>query len=277
MRPPWILSLGFALGAPTILPAQQPTYEVSAIRYATLPSFPASGLVAGADTSRRMDIAMMVWLITGGAGRTVLVDAGFYRPKFIERWRPQEYIRPSEAAAAAGVRPEAVTDVIVTHVHWDHLDGVDLFPNARVWIQRDEYQYYLNDDGAPRNRGIDPDNSAALQALRRAGRLQLVSGDAQEILPGLICYTGGRHTYASQYVGVRTAAGTVVVASDNVYLYENLERRAAIAQTLDPAANLAAQDRMRAIATDPRWIVPGHDPAVFQRFELVTPRIARIR
>jgi glyoxylase-like metal-dependent hydrolase (beta-lactamase superfamily II) len=249
---------------------------VSAIRYATLPSFPVSGLVAGADTSRRMDISMMVWLVTG-AGRMVLVDAGFYRPKFVERWRPQAYIRPSEAVAAACVRPEAVTDIIVTHVHWDHLDGVDLFPSARVWIQRDEYQYYVNDDGSARNRGIDPDNAAALVALRRAGRLELVPGDAREILPGITCYTGGRHTYASQHVGVRIAGGTVVLASDNVYLFENLERNAAIAQTLDPAANLAAQGRMRTIATDPRLIVPGHDPAVFQRFELVAPRVARIR
>jgi len=277
MPPFWTFCLSLAVGAPSALPAQRPAYEVSAVRYATVPSFPVAGLVAGVDTSRRMDIAMMAWLVTGGDGRTVLVDAGFYRPKFIERWQPRDYVRPSEAVAAAGVKPEAVTDIIVTHVHWDHLDGVDLFSNARVWIQRDEYDYYVKDDGTVRNRGIDPDNAAALAALRRSGRLELVPGDAQEILPGVTCYTGGRHTFASQYVGVRTAAGTVVLASDNVYLYENLERGVAIAQTLDPAANLAAQRRMRAIASDPRLIVPGHDPEVFQRFPAVAPGIASIR
>lgn len=271
------LILCAALGAPNALRSQAPTYDVYAVRYAVLPSFPVAGLVAGADRSRRMDIAMMVWLLTDGAGRRVLVDAGFYRRKFLERWHPQDYLQPSEAITAAGVSAEAITDIIITHVHWDHLDGVDLFPNARVWIQRAEYRYYVNSDGTPRNRAIDPDNAAELRALRRSGRLRLVNGDAQEILPGITCYTGGRHTYASQYVGVRTAAGAVVLASDNLYLYENLERRAAIAQTLDPVANLAAQERMRAIATDPRLIVPGHDPAVFQRFALIAPGITGIR
>jgi glyoxylase-like metal-dependent hydrolase (beta-lactamase superfamily II) len=110
--------------------------------------------------------------------------------------------------------------------------------------------------------------------LRDAGRVKLVEGDGQEILPGITVYTGGKHTYASQYVGVRTAKGTVVVASDNAYLYENLERRRPIAQTLDSTSNLAAQDRMKRMA---KVIVPGHDPAVFQRFRTVAPGVVRVQ
>ena len=105
-----------------------------------------------------------------------------------------------------------------------------------------------------------------LARLRVAGRVELVEGDGREIIPGITLYTGGRHTWASQYAAVRTRAGTAVIASDNLYLYENLERRAPIAQTFDAQANLAAQDRMRRLASDPRLIVPGHDPAIFQRF-----------
>ena len=271
--PLWWLTLG----APPRLRPQEPAYEVWAVRFATLPSFPVTGLVAGADRSRRMDIAMMVWLLSDGSGRRVLVDAGFHRRKFLDRWHPQDYRQPSEAIASAGVRPEDITDIIITHVHWDHLDGVDLFPNARVWIQRAEYRYYVAADGTPRNTAIDPDNAAELRALQRSGRLRLVDGDAREIMPGITVYTGGQHTRASQYVGVRTAAGTVVLASDNLYLYENLELRAPIAQTLDPKANLAAQERMRSIASDLRLIVPGHDPAVFDRFMMVAPGVASIR
>src|SRR5262252_1685389 len=116
----------------------KPTYEVFAIRYATVPSFPVRGLIAGADTSRRMDIAMSVWLLRGNR-RNVLVDAGFYRDKFVTRWKPANFVQPSDAVKSAGVRPEDVTDIIVSHIHWDHADGIDLFPNARVWIQKEEY------------------------------------------------------------------------------------------------------------------------------------------
>jgi glyoxylase-like metal-dependent hydrolase (beta-lactamase superfamily II) len=243
------------------------TYEVSAVKYATLASFPVAGLVAGADTSRRMDIAMMVWLLRDQtSGRVVLVDAGFYRDKFIQRWKPVNYVKPSDALAAMGVSPNQVTDIIVSHVHWDHMDGLDLFPGARIWIQAEEYSYYVNPDGSPRNNGIDADDAAMLARLRERGRVQLVQGDAKEILPGITVYLGGRHTFASQYATVRTNGGTAVIASDNLYLYENLESRAPIAQTLDAGSNLRAQERMRTLASDARLIVPGHDPAVFTRF-----------
>ncbi|MFI5177090.1 MAG: N-acyl homoserine lactonase family protein, partial [Vicinamibacterales bacterium] len=101
-------------------------------------------------------------------------------------------------------------------------------------------------------------------------------GDDRELLPGIRVYTGGKHTYASQFVGVATRAGTVVLASDNVYLYENLDKHVAIAQTLDAASNLAAQERMLKLAASPRLVIPGHDPAVFERFPVVKPGVVRI-
>ena len=257
--------------------APAPTWKVFAVRYATVPKFPVHELVAGADTTRTIDIAMTFWLLEGTDRRRVLVDAGFYRQKFLDDWKPADYRRPSDALREAGVAADSVTDIIISHVHWDHLDGADLFPNARVWIQREEYAHYVGDSGEPLDAAIDSVDAAMLAELKRAGRVELVNGDAQEILPGIIVYTGGKHTFASQYVGVHTARGTVVVASDNCYLYENLKKHRPIAQTLDAKSNLAAQDRMKKIASAQRWIVPGHDPAVFKRFPSVGVGVAAIR
>jgi glyoxylase-like metal-dependent hydrolase (beta-lactamase superfamily II) len=257
--------------------ARAPAWKVFAVRYATVPKFPVHELVAGADTTRTVDIAMMFWLLEGPDRRRVLVDAGFYRQKFLDDWKPADYRRPSEALQELGIAADSVTDVIISHIHWDHLDGADLFPNARVWIQREEYTHYVGDGGAPLDAAIDSVDAAMLAQLNRAGRVQLVNGDAQEILPGIIAYTGGKHTFASQYVGVHTAKGTVVVASDNCYLYENLDKHRPIAQTLDAKSNLAAQDRMRRLASKPEWIVPGHDPAVFQRFPSAGTGVVAIR
>jgi glyoxylase-like metal-dependent hydrolase (beta-lactamase superfamily II) len=265
-----------ALATPVPHGIPQATYEVQAVRYAVIPGFPVRGLVAGADSARRLDIAMMIWVVRG-AGRVVLVDAGFYREKFVTRWKPAEFRRPSDALAPLGIAPEDVTDIVVTHVHWDHLDGADLFPRARVWIQREEYQHHVGDGGGVLDRAIDPDDAAMLAGLRAAGRVELVDGDGREILPGITVYTGGRHTFASQYVGVRARSGTVILASDNAYLYENLELDRPIAQTLDSTANLAAQARMKRLATHPRLIVPGHDPAVFVRFPAAGSGIAVIQ
>ncbi len=117
----------------------------------------------------------------------------------------------------------------------------------------------------------------ALLKINTLGRLRFVEGDDQEILPGIRCYTGGKHTWQSQYVGVQTAGGTAVFASDNVYLYENLDKHLPIAQTLDAASNLKAQDRIKTLASDSSLVVPGHDPAVFERYPKLRDGVVRIR
>ena len=220
---------------------------------------------------------MMVWAIRDAGGRIVLVDAGFYRQKFLERWKPADHLLPSEAVARAfGVTPASVTDIVISHIHWDHADGVDLFPRARVWLQREEYEHYVGENGAVLDRAIDADVAKMLFDLKQGGRVRLAEGDDQEILPGIRVYTGGKHTYQSQYVGVRTRGGTVVLASDNAYLYQNLEERIPIAQTLDAASNLQAQARMLRLAIAPKFVIPGHDPAVFRRFPLIREGVVRI-
>jgi glyoxylase-like metal-dependent hydrolase (beta-lactamase superfamily II) len=262
-----------------------PMYEVFAIRYASIPDFPVNALIANADPRRKLSLAMTVWLIRGN-GHNILVDSGFYRPQFFKQFKIESFIKPSEAVGQPGIMPagqpaltpEDITDVIITHMHWDHADGMDLFPKARIWLQKDEYTYYTGEAWqSPRTHGgIDPEDVLAAVKLNLAGRVTLVNGDAQQILPGITCYTGGKHTFQSQYVGVNTKAGTVILASDNMYLYENLEKHVPIAQTLDAASNLRAQDRMKELAASPRLIVPGHDPAVFEKFPKVSERAVKI-
>ncbi|HEY1939108.1 MAG TPA: N-acyl homoserine lactonase family protein [Candidatus Angelobacter sp.] len=258
-----------------------PVYEVYAIRYASIPDFPVNALITGAAPDRKLAIAMTIWLIRGN-GRVILVDSGFYRPQFFKEFKVEGFLKPSDAVAQSGITPaltaEDVTDVIITHMHWDHADGVDLFPHARIWLQKDEYTYYTGEAWqSPRTHGgIEPEDVLAAVKLNLAGRVTLVNGDAQEIFPGITCYIGGKHTFQSQFVGVNTKAGTVILASDNMYLYENLEKHVPIAQTLDAASNLRAQDRMKQLAASPNLIIPGHDPLVFNKFPKINDRTVRI-
>ena len=241
-------------------------FEVYAIRYATSPGFAVASLVAGADPARKIDLPFMIWVLKGPNGRNILVDTGSYKGPVFESWRLQDTVKPSAAIGKVGLAPKDITDVILTHVHWDHVGGVDLFPAARFWIQREEYAHYVDDAGKPKDEAIAPEDAATLFGLKTQGRMILVDGDAKEIIPGVTVYTGGKHTYACQYAVVRTAEGNVVLASDSIYLYENLEKRLASAQTSDPSADFRVQERILRLASSPRLIVPGHDPEVFKRF-----------
>jgi glyoxylase-like metal-dependent hydrolase (beta-lactamase superfamily II) len=258
-----------------------PQYHIYGLHFATERGIPLHYFVPHVDTTLTLDCADIFWVLEpeGASQRVVLFDAGYYRQKFLARSKPVPYERPSEAIRKVGLTPDAVTDIIISHVHWDHLDGADLFPKAHIWIQKDEYEHYIGAQGQPLAPGIDTADAAMLAALRRDGRVTLIDGDDREIMPGITVYTGGRHTYASQYIGVNTRAGTVVLASDDAVTYQNLEHHVPIWATFAPGdstRNLEAQDRMRRISSDPAHILPGHDPAIFTRFPTPGDGVARI-
>jgi glyoxylase-like metal-dependent hydrolase (beta-lactamase superfamily II) len=300
--------------APAMAP-KTPEYTIQAIRFGTIPQFRTSGLVIGADPNEKLDIATIVWLIRGG-GRTILFDTGYHRQKpGFTNFGTIDFVSPDEAVKLAGVQPDQVTDLIVSHIHWDHMGGIDLFPKATIWIQKDEYQYYMGpayqaggkrggelEDlqellrrnvscaapnagggggggrGGAAAGGAAPAAAApAAPAAPQCGKVVLIDGDDREIIPGISVYTGARHTYASQYIRV-LGTPTFVLASDNVYLYRNIDTKAPIA-TFDPVdrfANVAAFDRMIRLAGDKSRVLPGHDMLIFSRFP-TEGRIAKIK
>ena len=274
MKPFLILAMFAALAAASAAPE----YSIQAIRYASAPDVPVSELVVGGPKDQKVDIAMVVWLIRGG-GHTILFDSGFHRDTFLKDFPMKDYLRPDQAVETAGVKPGEVTDIVISHAHWDHMGGLDLFPKANVWIQKDEYRYYTMDAWQPggNHGGIDPEDAKELVELDSEGRIHLVDGDNVEIFPGIRAYTGARHTYASQYLKVE-GNPTFVLASDNCYLYLNLSAHLASAtfSDADHPANLAAQTRMIALAGSPDRVVPGHDALQFQKFPS-EGRVAKIK
>jgi glyoxylase-like metal-dependent hydrolase (beta-lactamase superfamily II) len=142
----WTATITAALLAicATLASAATPEYSIQAIRYATSPNADLSELVVGAPKQDKVDIAMVIWLIRGG-GHTILFDSGFHRKTFLKEFPMKDYLRPDEAVKTAGVQPEQVTDIVISHAHWDHMGGIDLFPKAQVWIQKEEYRYYTTD------------------------------------------------------------------------------------------------------------------------------------
>jgi glyoxylase-like metal-dependent hydrolase (beta-lactamase superfamily II) len=222
----------------------------------------------------------MVWLIKGAEGRNILVDTG-YRPDApdADSLPVQGYQRPDKAVARLGISPEDITDIILTHLHWDHADGLPLFPNAHIWVQKAELEYYATSawQKGGDHRGIEPRIIPELVKLNTEGRVTLIDGDDQEIIEGIRAYTGSRHSFASQYIGVNTSGGTVIVASDCIWLYANLELGLANALTFDPEADVKTFGRMRQLASKPEWILPGHDRAVFAKFPNPVEGVARIQ
>jgi glyoxylase-like metal-dependent hydrolase (beta-lactamase superfamily II) len=226
-----LVSLALAVG---ISAANSPEYSIVAIRLADSPGDRVAEMVMGAPQDERIDSIYAMWLIRG-AGRNILFDSGFHRARWFKEWTIKDYLRPDEAVKLAGVQPEEITDIVISHAHWDHLGGIDLFPKATVWIQKEEFRYYTGEawQAGGDHGGIDPEDVQALVRINTEGRVRLVDGDNVEILPGIRAYTGARHTYASQYLRV-DGNPPFVLASDNSYLWHNLRERKASAHFRTP-------------------------------------------
>src|SRR5580704_865615 len=156
----------------------QPTYSIDAIHYATVLNYPLSGMIMGAPADQKIDLAMVFWLIRGN-GHVILFDSGFHMQKWIDQFHATDFLSPDKALQEAGIDPAAVTDIIISHAHWDHMDGIDLFPNATIWIQKAEYEYYTGAAWQPggRHGGIDTDDLQELVRRNLAGNVRFVDGD----------------------------------------------------------------------------------------------------
>lgn len=147
------------LCAALLAASSTPEYSIQAIILANSPGDSVADLVMGAPKGERVDTVYALWLISGG-GRNILFDSGFHRERWLKEWTIKDYLRPDKAVRLAGIKPEEITDVVISHAHCDHMGGIDLFPKATVWIQKEEFRYYTGPAWQPGgdHGGIDPED-----------------------------------------------------------------------------------------------------------------------
>jgi Zn-dependent hydrolases, including glyoxylases len=249
-------------------------YKVYAIKFADVNQYiQVKDIAINPPTKDSVNLVFMIWLLKGSNGKNILVDAGFERNSSAFFPGISKYIRPDSALEALGVSPQDISDIIITHPHADHINGIDLFPKATIWMQKNDYEFFVSDSGRKKYDSID---IAKTKYVNSIGKLRLINGDSIEIIPGLRVFIGSKHTYESQYVLVNTATDKVLIASDNVWFYYNLNNMVSIPLTLDQNAYIRQMKRMKTLVK-PELIIPGHDGLLFTRFKEIKPGVLFIR
>lgn len=212
------------------------------------------------DAGTSIEIAYRFWLLRGSAG-LILVDTGPSVDESVARGFP-EMADPLAVLSKAGVAPTDVETVVLSHLHWDHVANLALFPRARVVVQAREVSFYLGDDRrfAQIDRHFSPID---LQARLVGDRAQIVDGDV-ELTPGIRLILAGGHTPGLQMVRVETRRGSALITSDAVPLGRNLKDMIAPGILTSLPEALHALERARSERTD--WVLAGHDPEAWLRF-----------
>jgi glyoxylase-like metal-dependent hydrolase (beta-lactamase superfamily II) len=211
-----------------------------------------------------------VWIVRDGSS-TILIDTGYSQEAARSRSRPW-LIAPVELLRRAGIDPEEIDKVLLTHCHWDHTGNVAAFPNADVLLAQSEYDFAVSAMAMrqPFQPWIESADTQALRRLDAAGRLELIDKQC-EPFPGVVMSVIGGHTPGQAIVTVATENGPVIVASDAVHTYEEIETDRPFLLCSDVVDMLRGYDTVRDLARQPgAQLIPGHDPRVTAEFELVT-------
>jgi len=206
------------------------------------------------------------WILQGPEG-TLVVDTGFGEEAGRRRGRTL-LLHPADALAHLGIDPNDVGDVIVTHGHYDHIGNLDLFPNARIHIAEAEYRFWTSPTAGHVQFSFYAEDGEIdqLRLAETQGRLKLFSGETSPA-PGIRLVEVGGHTPGQAIVYVPTSEGDVLLASDAVHFYEELERDMPFTAISDLPAMYEAFSFIREEASNHGLtVVAGHDPDVLARF-----------
>lgn len=199
-------------------------WNVYVLEYA-LSHEPWVGLVNGTHDDGMVDLPFSFVLATNG-DRKVLIDTGFMqtgcRSEFPLKFEVTRWISPLRMLAELDVVPDAVTDIVVTHAHFDHMGSIGEFKRARIHIQKSELLSWYEAITLPKRfnyltKIIDPENLRAALEASIEKRVFLIDGDKDNVLPGIHVRLGSGHTIGQQFVVVKTTAGRRVISGDCVY------------------------------------------------------------
>jgi glyoxylase-like metal-dependent hydrolase (beta-lactamase superfamily II) len=241
-----------------------PFERVWCLRYAFAEEIPTSTFLAGVAAGETITAPFAMCVAQRGED-VVVLDAGYVRQELGEPFNAKGWTEYASLLAEIGLTPEQVDYVTISHMHWDHAGGTSRFPNAKIIVQRDELEFAA---------GAMPSNSAArsnfnaedvldMVKLNWEGRVVLVDGDIEDLVPGLDAYLTPGHTNGTMTICLDTVGGRVCYASDAVYMYRNLDEEIPIGIALNVGQAVESYKKIRRVLRG-GILIPGHEPRLFE-------------
>ncbi|MCZ6890539.1 MAG: N-acyl homoserine lactonase family protein [Gammaproteobacteria bacterium] len=254
-------------------------YEVYAVRYGHHDRPARDNFIFADAHDGPMPLDFFVWAIVGN-GRTIVVDLGFDHAGAERRGRTI-YRLPAEGLRSVGVDPATVEDVVITHLHYDHCGSLSDFPQARLYLQDREMAFATGRFMTHERLRLAFDVEYVTEFVRAVYDERVVFVDSTMTLaPGVSLHHIGGHTDGLQVVRVWTQSGWLVLASDAVHLYANMQSANPFPIVFNVGHMIDGFDLLRGLAGREALIVPGHDPLVLTRFpcpdEALRGEVARL-
>ena len=240
-------------------------YEIYAIRYAHRDAKRSDHFIGGDPHDAPMPMDYFVWAIKGKE-RSFVLDCGF--TEAVAKRRKRDWLRcPADSLRLVGMDPNTVQDLVLSHLHYDHVGTFDKFPQATFHLQEPEMHYACGRFMRfPKlAHSFEPDDIAGIVKLNFGQRVRMYNGRV-DLAPGIALHLVKGHSAGLQCMTVETARGRVVLASDVTHFYENMEEGRPFTTAWHIGEMLEGFETLKELAPSPKHIVPGHDPEVMKRY-----------
>ncbi|NOY05225.1 MAG: MBL fold metallo-hydrolase [Chlorobi bacterium] len=221
-----------------------------------------------ADEQNRIDMAARLLLIKRNE-QTILIDTGlgYKLSDKMQKIYDVDFSRFTleHSLAEVGESLDSITDVIITHLHFDHVGGavskdhdryVPTFPRARYHVQKQQWQWALHPSERDR-ASYFPENYLPLQ---EHGVLNLLEGET-DLFPGIHVIPVEGHTFGQQVVLVETERRKVLYAADLIPIVSHIPAPYIMGYDLQPLVTLREKNELLSRAVEERWVIFfEHDP-----------------
>lgn len=168
--------------------------------------------------------------------------------------------------ASHGVKPDDITHVILTHLHFDHAGGattekngeiVATFPNAKYYVQRANFETATKPNIREKASYLAPN----FEPLMKAGVLELLDGDKTDLLPGISVQVSNGHTKGQQVVKVSDGVNTLLYCGDVIPTSSHVRLPWVMGYDLEPLRLIEEKATFLEPASSENWYLYfEHDP-----------------
>jgi glyoxylase-like metal-dependent hydrolase (beta-lactamase superfamily II) len=203
-------------------------------------------------------------------GAVVLLDTGY--DITARDWLGEIPVMATpDGLSLLGIDPLAVSMVITSHFHYDHIGYLHLFENAEVVSGAAEYRYWFDkwDNNKLAGEFTIAEHLEPIKKAEQDGRLRLIS-DKTEVFAGITVYPVGGHCPGELLTVVQGRSGPLILAADAAHFYEQLTYEWPFFAYTDLDEMRAGLSFINQLAADTgATVVPGHDGRVRDRFPRV--------
>ncbi len=206
-------------------------YSIWLLEYAHVYKQPMGSVLSGQHNQGIRELGF-TYVLLKSAERTILIDTGTdgsdeQTKKLHARDDVNNWHSPKDVLAKVGVTPEQVDTVFITHAHYDHMDNLAAFKNAKFYVQEKEILGWVWAMTRPKkftapHMALKSQNIYDALKLVEQGRMELIDGEVKEFLPGIDLYPAyDGHTFGSQIILVHTGGKKWAFVGDLAYVREN--------------------------------------------------------